>query len=162
MIYNTKQAMDILTLADNFAKQNTTCKKTAVGCYIVNEYEHRTVAAKGCNRSGTPCKDIGCLREQMYGDNSKEHRQTCRCYGHHAEQDAISRLDKDHAENLSAFVTRYPCDECAKVLIGAGVKLVVYGRKFPISEQAQKAFEEADVKVVHLADWDCDENDTNN
>ena len=162
MNYTTKQAMDILTLADNFAKQNTTCKKTAVGCYIVNEYEHRTVAAKGCNRNEESCKDIGCLREQVYGNNSKEHRQTCRCYGHHAEQDAISRIGEDHAKELSAFVTRYPCDECAKALIGAGVKLVVYGRKFPIDYETSLLFEDADVEVVHLADWECDENDSNN
>jgi hypothetical protein len=42
------------------------------------------------------------------------------------------------------------------------VSLVVYGREFPISDHAAKAFEEAGVEVVHLADWNCDQNDTNN
>lgn len=169
MNYTTNQAKDILTLADNYAKNNTTCKKTAVGCYLVNETEYRTVAAKGCNHSEVSCKDEGCFREQTFGDNSKEHRSICRCYGNHAEQDAVrkwkkdkDRFSKNTAGILSAFVTRYPCDECAKELIDAGVKLVVYGRAFPISVSAADAFKNAGVEVVHLADWNCDEEDTNN
>ena len=164
MKYTTNQAKDILTLADNYAKNNSTCKKTAVGCYIVHEGIYRTVAAKGCNNSEVSCKDNGCLREETFGNNSKKHRSVCRCHGNHAEQDALKKYKRipDKLSSISAFVTRYPCDECAKALIDAGIKLVVYGREFEISEAAAKAFEEAEVEVVHLADWNCDENDTNN
>lgn len=164
MNYTTNQAKDILTLADNYAKKYTTCKKTAVGCYLVHEEGYRIVIAKGCNNGESSCKLHGCLREQLCGDNSKEHRTICRCYNNHAEQDAIKRA-KSCGYNLrgeSAFVTRYPCDECAKLLIEEGIKLVVYGREFPISETAKKMFEEASVEVVHIADWNCDTNDTNN
>lgn len=162
MNYTTSQAKDILTLADNYAKNNSTCKKTAVGCYIVNEGIYRTVAAKGCNNSEISCKDRGCLREESFGNNSKEHRKICRCYGNHAEQDALRELIGRDKTGMSAFVTRYPCDECAKALVDAGVKLVVYGREFPISANAEQMFKEAGVEVVHLADWNCDKNDTNN
>lgn len=162
MNYTTNQAKDILTLADNYAKNNSTCTKTAVGCYIVSETEWRKVLAKGCNNAEVSCKDEGCLREKTFGDNSKEHRSVCRCYGNHAEQDALKKLEKIDLTGCSTFVTRYPCDECSKALIDAGIKLVVYGREFPISEAAAKAFEDASVEVVHLADWNCDENDTNN
>lgn len=164
MNYTTNQARDILTLADNYAKNHTTCKKTAVGCYLVHEGSYRTVIAKGCNNGEMSCKLHGCLREEQCGSNSKEHRATCRCHGNHAEQDALKRaklIDFD-LQGESAFVTRYPCDECAKALIDAGIKLVVYGREFPISENAEQMFKEACVEVVHLADWNCDENDTNN
>lgn len=164
MNYTTNQAKDILTLADNYAKNHSTCKKTAVGCYLVHEGAYRTVIAKGCNNSEISCKDNGCLREENFGSNSKEHRTICRCYGNHAEQDALKYANhlRFSLQGESAFVTRYPCDECAKALIKAGIKLVVYGRKFPISENAEQMFKEAGVEVVHLADWNCDENDTNN
>lgn len=162
MNYTTNQAKDILTLADNYAKNNSTCKKTAVGCYIVHEGVYRTVASKGCNNSKVSCKDAGCLREESFGNNSKEHRTICRCYGNHAEQDALRKLVGISKKGDSAFVTRYPCDECAKALINAGIKLVVYGREFPISDKAEQMFKDAGVEVVHLADWNCDENDTNN
>lgn len=162
MNYTINQAKDILTLADSYAKKHSTCKKTAVGCYIVHEAEHRTVLAKGCNRGEISCKDEGCLREQTFGDNSKDHRSVCRCYGNHAEQDALKFAICFDLRGESLFVTRYPCDECSKAIIKAGIKLVVYGREFPISANAEKMFEEAGVEVVHLADWNCDENDVNN
>ena len=161
--YTNGQMKDILTLADNYAKNNSTCMKTAVGCYIVSETEWRKVLAKGCNCSEVSCKDEGCLREQKFGSNSKKHRSVCRCYGNHAEQDALKKIHAPVSlQGCSAFVTRYPCDECAKALIEAGIKLVVYGREFAISETAAKAFEDAGVEVVHIADWNCDEDDTNN
>jgi deoxycytidylate deaminase len=165
MNYLTKQAKDVLTLANNYAEQNSTCKKTHVGCYIVAEGGWRTVLSKGCNNGEENCKEVGCLREEQFGDNSKEHRKTCRCYGNHAEQDALKKIPdykRKFLEGASAFVTRYPCEECAKALIEAGIKLVVYGREFPITEETAKLFEEASVEVVHIADWNCDTNDTNN
>lgn len=162
MKYTINQAKDILTLADNYAKNHSTCKKTAVGCYIVHESGHRVVFAKGCNNSEILCKDEGCLREIQHGSNSKEYRMTCRCYGNHAEQDALKKAAHYDLRGDTVFVTRYPCDECAKEIIDAGIKLVVYGREFPISANAEKMFEEAGVEVVHLADWNCDENDVNN
>ena len=161
MNYTTKQAMDILTLADNYARNNSTCKKTVVGCYLVNEGPWRTVVSKGCNCSEVSCLDEGCLREELFGNNSKEHRATCRCYGHHAEQDALQRWNREKPAD-TAFVTRYPCDECAEALVKAGVRTVIYGREFPISGKAETLFEEAGVEVVHLVNWNCDLNDNNN
>ena len=163
--YTTKQAMDVLTLANNYAEQNTTCKKTAVGCYLVAETEWRTVIAKGCNNSEESCKELGCLREILFGSNSKDHRATCRCYGKHAEQDALKNVPKDKKDLLkgaTAFVTRYPCDECTNALIEAGVKQIVYGREFLMSDQAEKACRDAGIEIAHLADWNCDEEDKNN
>lgn len=164
--YTTHQMKDILTLADNYAKNNTTCKKTAVGCYIVNEDpKWRTVLAKGCNHSEESCKELGCLREVLFGDNSKEHRTTCRCYGNHAEQDALKNVPAEKINLLqgaTAFVTRYPCEDCAKALINAGVKRIVYGREFTMADGAFLTCENADIEVIHIADWNCDENDTNN
>lgn len=164
MNYTTNQAKDVLTLADNYAKKFSTCKKTSVGCYIVSEDSWRTVLAKGCNRGEVSCKDEGCLREATFGDNSKKHRAVCRCYGNHAEQDALKNVPSDRQHQLrgaSVFVTRYPCDDCARALIDAGVGLVVYGREFPISQDASEWFKEAGIEVVHMADWNCDTTDTN-
>ena len=163
--YVTKQMKDILTLADNYAKQNSTCKKTAVGCYLVAEKEWRVVISKGCNRGTKSCKVIGCLRESLFGENSKIHRKTCRCYGNHAEQDALKNvpLDKKYLlQGATAFVTRYPCEDCAKALIDAGVKRIVYGREFPMEDGSKNMCDHAGVEVIHIADWNCDKNDENN
>ena len=163
MNYTKGQMENILTLADNYAKQNTTCKKTAVGCYLVEEGGWRKVLGKGANRGGVNCREEGCLREELFGDNSKEHRSVCRCV--HSEINALSRVADDRKvclKGATAFVTRYPCDACAKALVEAGIKGVVYGRPFEISEEAKTLFRENAVEVIHMADWTCDENDTNN
>lgn len=164
--YTTAQMKDILTLANNYANNNSTCKKTHVGCYLVAETEWRTVISKGCNNNTEePCNKIGCLREERFGSNSKEYRQTCRCYGHHAEQDALSKVPEEKKKLLlgaTAFVTRYPCEECAKALLDAGIRRIVYGREFPVSEETKNLCEEYGAGITHIADWNCDENDTNN
>lgn len=164
--YTRAQMKDILTLADNYAKNNSTCKKTHVGCYLVAETEWRTVISKGCNNNmEEPCTEIGCLREKVFGNNSKEHRQTCRCYGRHAEQDALKRVvesKKALLQGATAFVTRYPCEDCAKALLDAGIRKIVYGREFPVSEKTIYLCEQYGAEIVHIADWNCDENDTNN
>jgi deoxycytidylate deaminase len=158
---------DVLTLADNFAKNNSTCKKTAVGCYIVNEDPRwRTVLAKGCNNNREKsCKEIGCLREEVFGSNSKAYRDQCRCYGNHAERDALLNVQPDKmnlVEGATAFVTRYPCDPCTSALATAGIKRIVYGREFEMSDFAKAVCEKEGIEVIHIADWNCDENDTNN
>ena len=162
--YVTKQMRDILTLANNYAEQNSTCKKTVVGCYLVDEgSDRRTVIAKGANCGTENCKKIGCLREELYGSNSKEFRATCRC--NHSEIDALLRVPKDKEymlEGATAFVTRYPCENCTRALVTAGIKQIVYGRKFEMSPESLELCEKHGVKVVHLADWNCDENDNNN
>ena len=164
--YGMGQMKDILTLADNYAKNNSTCKKTVVGCYLIHEDpQWRKVLAKGCNNSKESCKDLGCLREEIFGDNSKEHRKTCRCAKNHAEIDALSRVPKDKRKFLpgsTAFVTRYPCEECTKALVEAGVKRIVYGRPFPMSEESVSLATDAGIEIIWIKDWNCDENDTNN
>ena len=162
--YTTSQMKDILTLADNYAKNNTTCKKTAVGCYIVNEDPRwRTVLAKGANCGVISCKESGCLREKIHGSNSKEYRGSCRCT--HRERDALLRIPKDKqhlVEGSTAFVTRYPCDPCTSALASAGIKRIVYGRAFEMSDFAKAVCEKEGIEIIHIADWNCDENDTNN
>ena len=161
--YTKGQIENILTLADNYAKTNSTCAKTAVGCYIVAENDWRTVIAKGANRGKENCKEIGCLRIEMFGDNSKEHRDTCRC--HHSEIDALENVkesQKDFLTGATAFVTRYPCENCTKALVEAGIKRIVYGRSFEMDYKSQKLAFENGVSVLHIPDWNCDENDNNN
>lgn len=161
--YTIGQIKNILTLADNYAKQNSTCKKTAVGCYLIKEDTWRTVISKGANCNyGESCKKVGCLREEIFGDNSKAHRSVCRCANNHSEIDALRKADKAFLQGATAFVTRYPCENCTRQLVNAGIKAIYYGRPFEMSEESKKICEENNVTVCHMKDWNCDENDTNN
>lgn len=161
--YTKGQMKNILTLADNYAKQNSTCVKTAVGCYLVAEGEWRTVIAKGANRGDVNCKKVGCLRVELFGDNSKAHRSTCRC--NHSEIDALMNVPeakKGDLRGATAFVTRYPCHNCAQALADAGIKRIVYGRSFPMADDDIAMLTNRGIEIVHVSDWNCDESDTNN
>ena len=156
----SKITIDIgyLDQANQYASMHSTCLKTHVGCCIMTK-SGRCYFGANCNPKEN-CKKIGCLRQEVFGDNSKEHRATCRCYANHSEVDALNKCAGD--KPFMAWVTRYPCFECATALVNAGIKRVVYGREFPIDKETQKLFEENDVQVIHMNMWNCDVKDTNN
>ena len=111
------------------------------------------------------CKKVGCLREELFGSNSKEHRSTCRCV--HSEISALTMVKTMHQEyklsGATAFVTRYPCLNCTKALVESGIKKIIYGRQFEIEPETKEYLNKhQDVEVIHIEDWNCDKNDTNN
>lgn len=158
---------EALNLAQMYADNNSTCTKTSVGCVIIKydtEYHNGVLLGIGANSGEENCKELGCLRVSMYGDNSKSHRSTCRCK--HSEINALACAESQHrsVKGAMAFVTRYPCINCAKALTRAGIKKVVYGRQFPIEEETKQWFDSHGVDYYHMKDWATDTviRDTNN
>jgi dCMP deaminase len=105
--------------------RRSTCLRRQVGAVLVKE---KNVLATGYN--GTPtgiahCLDVGCLREKL-GIPSGERHELCR--GLHAEQNAIIQAAK-HGTNIDGatlYCTTMPCIICAKMIINAGIRKVVY------------------------------------
>ena len=52
----------------------------------------------------------------------------------HAEANAITKVAKSHnsSEGATLYITDSPCMECAKLIIQAGIKRVVYAREYRI------------------------------
>lgn len=145
-----------LDTAQQYANINSTCRKVAVGCAIV---PREGVAVFGANRSvDVNCIVSGCLRVQKYGENGKQHRNPSDCRAVHSEVDAITRAAKWGVSTVgaTAYVTRYPCEACARALVAAGISEVVYGRKAEISEETEAIFGFNGIKVIH-AKWDYDD-----
>lgn len=152
----TQETNFYLTAAQQYANNNTTCLKVAVGCVIVPK---DGIAVFGANRSvDLDCTVSGCLRVQKYGENSKQHRNPSDCRAVHSEVDAITRAATWGIPTVGAvaYVTRYPCEACARALVAAGISEVVYGRKAEISEETEAIFGYNGVKVTH-AKWDFDD-----
>lgn len=118
-----------ITLAFEVSKRST-CLRRAVGAVIVKD---RRILATGYN--GVPsglrhCEETGCLRQQL-GVPSGQRHEICR--GLHAEQNAIiqaARYGID-IEGSSIYITTEPCSVCAKMLINAGIKEVVFATPYP-------------------------------
>ena len=137
--------MKYLKLAGEYAKRYSGCTKVAVGSCIVS---HGKVVSLGANRvTGDWCRTIGCLRIAKYGDNAKTHRNPDDCLAIHSEIDAISRAAKVGVSLVGAtiYVTRYPCEACARAIVAAGIQHVVFGRNQPMSELTKSILSEGGV-----------------
>lgn len=151
---------DCLDIAQVYANRLSGCRKVAVGSAIVNQ---ERVIALGANRAVPDlCKTPrGCLRVEKYGDDSKNHRNPEDCRAIHSEIDAICSAASSGVpvKGSSIFVTRYPCEGCAKAIIAAGIKKVYYGGTARISPQTAAMFETFGVDCVYISDWKEDKSD---
>lgn len=142
-----------LDAADRFAVAHCGCKKVHVGCVLVNP-KNGLILSSGVNRAiPNKCKSEECMRIQKYGEASKDHRLPSDCRAIHSEVDAICRCAVN-TRGSYAYVTRYPCEACARALVAAGVRAVFYGRQQEISEEAKHIFASGNVRVHHINNWD--------
>lgn len=156
---------NMLRMAQTYADNNSTCKKVHVGCFLIAEDEWRTVLAKGVNHGKEDCREVGCLREEVFGNNSKEHRATCRCKDCHSEIDALNNVPpylKHKLKGATAIITRYPCINCAKALVEAGISQIFWGREFPLEPETEAYLEEQHIAYMHIPGVIHDEEDKNN
>lgn len=148
----------ILERCDERAAKVSKCCKTHVGAMIYNK--DNTVIF-GCNTTMPDnCKEKGCHRMIVYGDDSKNHRLPSDCYAIHAEVCAISEAAKSGIRTYGAviYVSRYPCEACARAIVTAGIKKVVYGGSIEISEQTAEIFKTNNVTVRYIpTDFDTEE-----
>ena len=156
----------ILDSAQEYADENSTCAKVKVGSLIVPEqpsdkpYDIFGYVVHGCNHGCHNCRVNGCRRIELYGNASKEHRLPSDCDAVHSEVDAIGRAAKMglKTEGATIFVTRYPCEACARAIVAAGISKVYYGRKEDISDYTATILESGNVKVIKVDDWEREDN----
>lgn len=104
---------------------------------------------------GHNCAKEGCNRIRLYGEDSCNHRLPSDCMSIHSEVDAIANAARNgySTKGATIYVTRYPCEACARAIIQAGISTVVYGRTQEISELTRKMFEDAGVDVYWYSDY---------
>ncbi len=126
----------------------STCLRRRVGAVIVKEERIVATGYNGAPRGLPHCLELGCLREEL-GIPSGERQELCR--GLHAEQNAIIQ-SAYHGTPISGgtlYCTHQPCITCAKMLINAGIKRIVYSGDYP-DELARALLEEAKVELVRM------------
>lgn len=143
-----------LDMADLYAQRMSGCRKVSVGS-IITDRTGSKILGIGANKSIPDlCKTRECLRVEKYGNNDKTHRGPADCRAIHSEIDAICNSTQDLRGSV-IHVTRYPCEACARAIVAAGIKTVVFGRQQPISEETQKIFESYGVEVIWNKTWDA-------
>ncbi|EGD53043.1 dCMP deaminase [Thermoanaerobacter thermohydrosulfuricus] len=129
-------------------KTRSTCLRRQVGAILVVDKHIISTGYNGPPTGLAHCEETGCLREQL-GIPSGERPELCR--GVHAEQNAIiqAALHGVSTKGATLYVSASPCVICAKMLINAGVKRIVYEEEYP-DELAFKLLKEANVDLVKI------------
>ncbi len=127
--------------------KRSTCLRRQVGAILVAD---RRILATGYNGApkGLPhCAELGgCYREKL-GIPSGERQELCR--GLHAEQNAIiqAAVHGVRLVDVTCYSTIQPCVTCAKMLINADVRRIVFEGDYP-DELALALLNEAGVELV--------------
>ena len=102
--------------------RNSYCKRRQVGALIVKD---RMIISDGYN--GTPSG----FENICEGDNG-----VTKPYVLHAEANAITKVAKsgNSSEGATLYVTASPCIECAKLIIQAGIRRVVYKDEYRLTD----------------------------
>lgn len=126
----------------------STCLRRQVGAVAVRGEE---VLAVGCNRApfgSKSCAITGCLRAQLEVPSGQRH-ELCRAI--HAEQDIITQAANKgfSLRGTTLYVTHSPCSICAKLIVGAGVKEVIFAEGYP-DESAETFLSAAGVTLRQI------------
>ena len=117
--------------------ENSYCERRKVGALIVKE---NMIISDGFN--GTPagfenvCEDEDGLTKP---------------YVLHAEANAITKIARsnNNSNGATMYVTTSPCIECAKLIIQAGIKRVIYGREYRLTDGID-LLRRANIEVIYL------------
>ena len=128
------------------AAKRTTCLRRGVGALLVKDKHILATGYNGVPMNLQHCAQTGCLREKMNVPSGTMHEL---CRGLHAEQNAIiqAAFHGVSIENATLYCTHQPCVVCAKMLINAGIKRIVYKNPYP-DELAMSMLKEANIKLV--------------
>ena len=117
--------------------ENSYCKRRQVGALVVKD---KMIISDGYN--GTPSGFENVCEDE---DN------VTKPYVLHAEANAITKLARssNNSDGSTLYITDSPCIECAKLIIQAGIKRVVYANKYRLTEGLE-LLERANIEVIHL------------
>lgn len=120
--------------------ENSYCQRRKVGALVVKD---KMIISDGYN--GTPSGF----------ENVCEDDNVTKPYVLHAEANAITKLARssNNSEGSTLYVTASPCIECAKLIIQAGIKRVVYGARYRLDDGI-KLLERAGIEVKLIEGYD--------
>ena len=118
--------------------ENSYCVRRKVGALIVKD---KMIISDGYN--GTPAGFENICEDETGKTKS---------YVLHAEANAITKIARSNNSSNGAtmYVTASPCIECAKLIIQAGIKRVVYSEKYRL-EDGINLLKRAGIEVVFVS-----------
>ena len=105
--------------------KRATCLRRQVGAVLVMDKRLLATGYNGAPSGLAHCLEVGCLREKNNIPSGERHEL---CRGIHAEQNAIiqAAFHGVRIQGATLYCTNLPCVICAKMLINAGIKEIIY------------------------------------
>jgi dCMP deaminase len=127
-------------------KSRSTCLRRQVGALIVKDKRILSTGYNGAPSNCPHCTDIGCLRDELKIPSGQRH-ELCRAI--HAEQNAIvqAAYSGTSLKDGTLYVTHQPCSLCAKLIINAGIRKIIFKGEYP-DDLAMSILKEAGIRVV--------------
>ena len=122
-----------------------------IGAVIVKDKRVMTTGYNGAPQGLRTCKERGeCLRRKL-NIPSGTHAEIC--YAIHAEQNAVIQAAKlgVSIDGGTCYCTHQPCSVCAKILVNAGIKRIVYEQGYP-DDFSLEILNEADIILERYED----------
>lgn len=115
--------------------ENSYCERRKVGALLVKD---KMIISDGYN--GTP---------SGFENHCEDENNVSKPYVLHAEANAISKIARSNnsSDGATLYVTASPCMECAKLIIQAGIKRVVYGENYRIMDGVE-LLKRAGIEVI--------------
>ena len=120
------------------------CSRRQVAAVIVKDRRIISTGYNGTPRGVRNCFEGGCAR--CAGDAPSGSRLG-ECICSHAEENAITQAAYHGiaVRDAMMYVTLSPCLTCAKMIVNAGIREVVYAEDYEFTAQTQALLQEANV-----------------
>ncbi len=119
--------------------KNSYCQRRQVGALVVKD---GMIISDGYN--GTP---------SGFENICEDDNGVTKPYVLHAEANAITKLARsnNNSEGATIYITASPCIECAKLIIQSGIRRVVYGENYRLTDGID-LLRRAGIEVIYMPD----------
>ena len=117
--------------------ENSYCERRKVGALVV---KNQMIISDGYN--GTP---------SGFENICEDENNVTKTYVLHAEANAITKIARSSNSSCGAtmYITASPCIECAKLIIQAGIKRVVYSEQYRLQDGIN-LLKRAGIETIYL------------
>jgi len=130
-------------------KTRSNCCRRQVAAVIVKDHRIISTGYNGTPRGIRNCAEGGCPRCAGTAPSGSDLDECICC---HAEENAITQaaFHGIALQNSVIYSTMSPCLTCAKMIINAGIREVIYDEEYCFNEQTRKLLHEGEVRFRHL------------
>jgi len=117
--------------------ENSYCKRRQVGAILVKD---KMIISDGYN--GTP---------SGFENVCEDEQNVTKPYVLHAEANAITKVARSNnsSDGATLYVTSSPCIECAKLIIQAGIRRVVYADSYRLNDGVE-LLKKANIELISV------------